>query len=201
MPYVAFLRGINVGGKRRLVMTDLLGAFAELGFETRAVDPGTLEKRLEAETQRRFGMPIDSFVRTPDEPAAVLSGNPFPEEARDDPSHVLVMFLRSVPEAERAHPLASAIAGRERVHVAGQAAYIVYPDGIGRSPVADICLERSLGTRGAARNWTTLCKLQALEYPKPCETQRLRAERRRDRAAATRHGRAAATFVLCIIEH
>jgi len=48
------------------------------------------------------------------------------------------------------------------VHGDGQQAYIVYPDGIGRSRLTAALIERKLATRGTARNWNTVMKLAAL---------------------------------------
>jgi uncharacterized protein (DUF1697 family) len=54
------------------------------------------------------------------------------------------------------------VKGRERVRVHGRQAYLVYPDGVGRSKLTVTVLERSLGSRGTGRNWNTVLKLQAL---------------------------------------
>ena len=43
----------------------------------------------------------------------------------------------------------------------GRHAYFVYPDGIGKSKLTMSLIERKLGTRGTARNWNTVLKLQA----------------------------------------
>jgi uncharacterized protein (DUF1697 family) len=40
--------------------------------------------------------------------------------------------------------------------------YIVYPDGIGRSRLTGAVIEKMLGTRGTARNWNTVLKLNAV---------------------------------------
>ena len=41
-------------------------------------------------------------------------------------------------------------------------AYIVYPNGIGRSRLTNTLIERTLGTRGTGRNWNTVLKLGGL---------------------------------------
>jgi uncharacterized protein (DUF1697 family) len=48
------------------------------------------------------------------------------------------------------------------VRATGRHAYIVYPDGIGRSRVTSTLIEKTLGTRGTGRNWNTVLKLGAL---------------------------------------
>ena len=56
----------------------------------------------------------------------------------------------------------TAIKGRERVRVAGRHAWLVYPDGVGRSKLTTAIIEAKLGARGTARNWNTVLKLRAL---------------------------------------
>jgi uncharacterized protein (DUF1697 family) len=58
--------------------------------------------------------------------------------------------------------LQNAIVGREVVRAKGRCAYIVYPDGIGRSKVTGAFIDKKLGTRGTGRNWNTVLKLAAL---------------------------------------
>jgi uncharacterized protein (DUF1697 family) len=112
-----------------------------------------------------LGLRTDFFVRTAAEWAKVVAGNPFPEEAERDPGHLVVMFLKATPEANDVAALQAAIPGRETVRAEGKHAYIIYPDGIGRSKLTIDLIERKLGTRGTGRNWNTVLKLAALAGP------------------------------------
>ena len=174
--YIALLRAVNVAGRNSIAMSDLKELLGRLGFaEPRtllqsgnAVFQGAkrsttaLEKLLEAETERRLRVKTEYFVRTPEEWERIIAGNPFAESARDDPSHLLVMPLKAQPSAEGVRALREAITGSEVVEVVGPAAYLVYPDGIGRSRLTSSLIERKLGTSGTARNWNTVLKLRAL---------------------------------------
>lgn len=92
----------------------------------------------------------------------MIAGNPFPKEARNDPARLVVLFLKSAPSREAATALKRAIVGREIVNVIGRHAYVVYPDGMGRSRLTSVLIEARLGTRGTARNWNTVMKLGAM---------------------------------------
>ena len=72
------------------------------------------------------------------------------------------MFLKQVPGREAVEALQAAIKGPEIVRADGKQAYIVYPDGIGRSKLTNTVIEEKLGTRGTARNWNTVLKLADL---------------------------------------
>ena len=75
----------------------------------------------------------------------IVRSNPFPDEARDDPSHLVVLLLKSAPRAGGVEALRTGITGRERVAAGTRALYLVYPDGIGRSKVTNIRIERAIG--------------------------------------------------------
>lgn len=173
---IALLRGINVGGHKLVAMADLRNLLTQLGFaDVRSLlqsgnlvfrggsrRGSRLERLLETEVERRLGLQSDFFVRTAEEWSEVVARNPFREEARRDPGHLVVMLLKAPPEAPSMKALQAAIQGPEVVRASGNYIYIVYPDGIGRSRLTNALIEKKLGTRGTARNWNTVLKLHAL---------------------------------------
>lgn len=173
--YVALLRGINVGGNQMVPMATLRAALADIGFadvrtllqsgnvvfRAAARAPHRLEALLEKEAGTRFGFSPDFHVRTAGEWRAVVDANPFPKEAADDPSHLLVTFFKTPLDPANVRKLQSAITGPERVRSEGRQLYMTFPDGIGRSK-APLLVDRILGARGTARNWNTVLKLAAL---------------------------------------
>ncbi|HXV64812.1 MAG TPA: DUF1697 domain-containing protein, partial [Vicinamibacteria bacterium] len=171
--------GINVGGHKRVSMAELRSLFDELGFDDvqsllqsgnvvfRAdrTETPALEQLLETAAKERLGIETVFFVRTAAEWKTVVARNPFPQEAKEDPSHLLVMCLHQRPKAAAVKSLEAAIRGSEVLRVSGREAYIVYPDGVGRSRLTNTLIERKLGTSGTARNWSTVVKLAALASP------------------------------------
>jgi uncharacterized protein (DUF1697 family) len=121
-----------------------------------------LESVLEESVAKRLGVETDFFVRTAKEWQAIIDANPFPREARDDPSHLLAVITRSEVSPANVSALQKAIVGREVVRAKGRCAYIVFPDGIGRSKLTGVVFDKKLGTSGTARNWNTVLKLAAL---------------------------------------
>jgi uncharacterized protein (DUF1697 family) len=177
MPFqIGLLRAINVGGRNRVAMAALRDMLAELGFRDvqtllqsgNVVFRGgrstgaALEKLLEAETKQRLAVEVDYVVRTEKDLQTVIAQNPFKNEARLDPGHLVVMFLKSAAQAKQVAALEGAIRGRETLRAAGKHLYIVYPDGIGVSKLTGALIEKHLATRGTARNWNTVLKLAAL---------------------------------------
>ncbi len=172
---IALLRAVNVGG-RTLKMADLVTLAEDLGFEqprtllqsgnlvfgTAETPDAVLERRLEAEAAARFGFEVDFIVRSGVEWRDVIANNPFGDAARDDPSHLLVIPLKAAPPDGALEELRAAITGSETAALSGRAAYVVYPDGSGRSKLTLQVIERRLKTRGTARNWNTALKLAAM---------------------------------------
>jgi uncharacterized protein (DUF1697 family) len=172
--HIALLRAVNVGG-RSLAMADLRVVAEGLGFagvktllqsgnlvfEAKGKKAAALESALEAALNKR-GMDTDFMVRRADELKAVIAANPFPKEAKSDPGHLVVMFLKDAPGAKAVAALQDAVKGREVIRHQGRELYIVYPDGIGRSKLTNKFIEQRLDTRGTGRNWNTVIKLAAL---------------------------------------
>ncbi|MEJ0025479.1 MAG: DUF1697 domain-containing protein [Rhizomicrobium sp.] len=173
---IALLRAVNVGGTAVLPMAQLRAAVEKAGFgEVRSLlqsgnlvfDAGALtaaatEKKLEALCTKAFGLTIDIHVRTPKAFAAIVAANPFAKEAEADPGHVHVLFLRAAPPAAAYAALQAVIKGPEVVLGGGRHAYMLYPDGMGRSKLTPAVLARHLGMPGTARNWNTVAKLSAM---------------------------------------
>ena len=174
--HIALLRGVNVGGRQMVAMAELRDLLTELGFanvrsllqsgnlvfKSKARTGEKLESFLEAAVEKRLGCRTDFFVRTAEEWEEVVARNPFRAEAKQDPGHLIVEFLKQAPEAKVVAALQAAITGRETIRAVGRQAYIVYPGGVGRSRLTHVLVERKLGTRGTGRNWNTVMKLGAL---------------------------------------
>jgi uncharacterized protein (DUF1697 family) len=173
---IALLRGINVGGAKRVVMSELQDLCGNLGFEDartvlqsgnvvfrcKSGDAARLERQLEREISARLAVECDVIVRTPEEWHALVDGNPFEEEARRMPGYLIAMLLKEAPDRKAVRKLQEAIPGREALRAGARHLYIVYPDGVGRSKLTHVYIEKQLGTRGTARNWNTVLKLAAV---------------------------------------
>lgn len=176
MKYIALLRAINLAGKNRVAMADLRELVAGIGLgEPRTLlqsgnvvfggdrrSPVQLERELRAAAVERLQMDIEFFVRTAQEWTSVIAANPFPKDAKSDPGHLVVVFLQAAPDERAVAALRKKIVGREVLRARGREAFITYPDGIGRSKLTMSVIERTLGTRGTARNWNTVLKLDAI---------------------------------------
>lgn len=173
--HIALLRGVNVGGNKMIAIADLRSLLTKMGFgdvqsllqsgnlvfRSDAQTAAQLEQRLEAEVKKRLAFQTEFFVRSAKEWKTVIARNPFRDEAERDPGHLLVYFLKKAPASEDVDALQAAITGREVLRAGGKQAYIVFPDGVGRSRLTHTVIEKKLG-RCTGRNWNTVLKLGAL---------------------------------------
>lgn len=176
-PVAVFLRAINLAGKR-LVMADFKRALADAGYPDAQTVVATgnaviaaktadraLEAAVEAALETTLGQSTEVFVRDGAALAAIVAGNPFPQMAQDDPSHLVVVFLNGEPGAAEVEALRGKIKGPEQVAAGPACLYASYPDDIGHSKLTAAMIERALKLRGTARNWNTVVKVAALTRP------------------------------------
>jgi uncharacterized protein (DUF1697 family) len=174
--YVALLRGVNVGGNKMVKMATLKAMCESLGLDAvrthlqsgnvvfRSADAeGRLVGQIESAIAKTFGFESKIVIRSLAELKAVIDRDPFAKAKPPlNPSRVVVLFLANEPDADAKARLLAANRGPEALHLTGRELYIHYPDGIARSPLAKVPVEKILGTNGTARNWNTVNALHAL---------------------------------------
>ncbi len=173
---IALLRGVNVAGHKPVKMAALRQCLTDLGcaevqtllqsgnvvFGGGRGAGSAVEGWLARALAAQLGVQTNVYVRVAAEWQALIGANPFPEEAKRDPAHLIAMCFKATPAPGTVDALRSVISGRERVQAVGRELYIVYPDGIGQSRLTTAVIDRALGVRGTARNWNTVLKLGAL---------------------------------------
>ena len=174
-PHIALLRAVNVGG-RKVLKDDLLGLAQDLGFDDAKTllasgnlvlwgkdgADADIEKRLEDGLEKRMGLRTEFFVRSPAELKAIIDANPYPDEVKSHPNHLLVHFMKArLPDEDEAI-LRAAITGPETFKVGTRELYIDYPDDVGHSMLDRDWKKTKRAPLGTARNWNTVLKLAAM---------------------------------------
>lgn len=174
--YVAFLRGINVGGKNMIKMETLREMFGALGyknvksyinsgnivFETAKTDDLKLAARIGKAIEKEFSMTIGVMVRATAEIEDILKNNPFEGKFEND-KEVHVLFLNEKLSKEKTEQLLSNNSENEKFAVRGReifyyASGVSFPDSL----MGKDYIGKKLKVSATARNWRTMNKIAEL---------------------------------------
>ncbi|MFI1396976.1 DUF1697 domain-containing protein [Streptomyces sp. NPDC020681] len=175
--YAALLRGINVGGHKKVPMAQLREVLGELGhgdiatylqsgnavFSSDSDDEQALATALERAIERRFGFGVDCLVRGGPYLKAVADACPFPA-ASLEAKQLHVTYFSEPVAPERLAPIDAAAFLPEEFRLGDRALYLYAPDGLGRSKLAEALAKPRLfkGITATTRNWNTVVKLVEL---------------------------------------
>ena len=167
--YVSLLRGINVGGHRKIPMAELRRTYEALGFSPvksyiqsgnvvfggGAASAASVARRIHEAIETTFGFAVPVILRTADEMEAVVRGNPF-QTGGADPTKLHVTFLAAAPSDQAASEFAAYRVGPDELRLIGREAYLHCPEGLARTKLTPAFLERALGSVSTTRNWRTV---------------------------------------------
>jgi uncharacterized protein (DUF1697 family) len=170
--YVALLRGVNVGGKNKLPMKDLVGIFEATGcLKVRNYiqsgniifhAPAALAKRVPglvgAEVERKFGFLARMVLRTASELRQVAGNNPFLKKGAEE-RLLSVMFLADRPGPEAIAKLDLQKSSPDEFVVSGDTIFLHTPAGLADTKLTNAYFDSRLKTFSTARNWRTTLKL------------------------------------------
>ena len=172
--FIAILRGINVGGKNRMKMPDLVSTFESLGlthvrsyiqsgnivFET-LVTKATLEleKDIHEQIGKDFGFEIPVLVIEAAEMERILRENPFVDRKDIDLTKLHVTFLGTKPEENRLAAIDPEKYKPDEFVVKGKFVYLRCPVDYGHTKLNNGFFETKLKVKATTRNWNTVKKL------------------------------------------
>ncbi len=172
--YAALLRGINVGGSKKVPMAELRTLMEGLGhadvrthlqsgqavFSCAHGDEESLGAALGRAIEQRFGFAVDVIVRDHAYLRAVAESCPFPA-ADLQPKQLHVTYFSAPVDADRFCAIDRAAHLPEEFRLGDRALYLYAPDGLGRSRLAEQLSRRSVtkGLIATTRNWNTVLKL------------------------------------------
>lgn len=172
MKYVAFLRGINVGGHNKIKMETLREMFAALGyknvktyinsgnviFETIEADDNALAAKVEQAIQAEFSLNIKVMVRTISEIKGIIKNNPFDGQFTNDKDLHVLFLDEELPEDKR-QLLLSNNNENEQFAVRNREIFCLLRVGVLDSLLGKDYVGKKLKTPATARNWRTVNKI------------------------------------------
>jgi uncharacterized protein (DUF1697 family) len=173
--YVAFLRGINLGG-RRIKNEELRRHFEEIGLEEVATFRASgnvvfaaperegeveLARRVEAELGERLGYGVPVFLRSVAEVAAIAKREPFEAGAvKKSKGKLQVSFLQKKPSAGAKRKALAAATDEDLLAIEGRELYWLPSGGISESELDLKAIEAALGP-GTIRTMGTIEQIAA----------------------------------------
>lgn len=173
--YVAFLRGVNVGGNNKIKMEVLREICAALGFEnvktyinsgnvifeTAESEDFAISAKIENAIEIEFSLKIKVMVRTMAEIKEIIANNPFGGQFSDD-KYLHVVFLAEELTNEKREMLLSQNNESESYAVRKREIYSLLKISVTDSLLGKKYIDNKLKTPATARNWRTINKISEL---------------------------------------
>jgi uncharacterized protein (DUF1697 family) len=175
MKYVAFLRGINVGGKNKIKMETLREVCSSLGFsdvktyinsgnvifETAKTDEKRLAEKIESAIEKKFGLKIKVIVRSIAEIENIIANNPFDGQFEND-KDLHVFFLDDELPQEKCELLLANNNENEMFAVQNREIFCLLRISVLDSLIGKDYIGKKLKVSATARNWRTVNKILEL---------------------------------------
>ncbi len=171
--YLAFLRGINVGGQRLIKMKDLKQIFfltglanvqtyiqsGNVSFESESDNPDFLKDAIESQILNHLGYKVNVMIRTCEYINHLVKTNPFRNHKTGQKTKLYVCFLDNEPKIRPKLPLINQKEGLKLIHLDKIEAFILSEEVNGRFGFPNNFIEKELNVISTARNWTTINRI------------------------------------------
>jgi len=174
---IAILRGINVGGKRKILMVDLKLLFEDLGFinittyiqsgnvifnsETKLTDIQITEK-IENAITNKYGFTVPVIIKSIKEIEESIIENPFYQKDNQDINKLHLTLLKEQPTSENQMKTESYNYEPDKFAIKGKNVFIFCKGKYHQSKLTNNFFENKLKVSATTRNWKTILKLVKL---------------------------------------
>ena len=173
---ISILRGINVGGKRKILMADLRDLYEKLGFKnpqtyiqsgnvifdyTGKKKIADIESMIYKAIQKTYDFEVPVIVRTVEEITDAYNNNPFATK-ETEVERLHLTFLKEVPTAENIEKINTYDYTPDKFEIIGKEAYIYCEGKYHKSKLTNNFFEKKLKVATTTRNWKTMKKLLEL---------------------------------------
>ena len=176
--YIALLRGINVGGHKKIPMLDLRALLTKGGFEnvhTYIQSGNVIFESSEQSVQKiediikmsildHFGFEVSVLVKTHQNLKRIFDDSPFSEDKK---KKSYFMMLDNIPNDDLVKMASEKTYEGEEYYIINNCIYYFCEKGYGQAKFNMDYFERKLNTFATARNYNTMVKLLSLSLEKP----------------------------------
>lgn len=170
MKYIVLLRGINVGGKNKIKMSELKNMFESINyknvktyiqsgnvsFEYDSIKIINLSNQIEKKISEIFDFSVKTVIRTEEELKKIVNNNPFVNEPNIELNKLHVTFMADIPDPNLVSILDIKKEYNEKFLINSREVYLYCPDGYGRTKLNNGMFEKQLKVMATTRNWKTI---------------------------------------------
>ena len=172
--YIAFLRGINVSGQKKIKMAELRLSLERIGlenirtyiqsgnlvFQSNSQNKAVLEEQITQQIAKDFGFEVPVIITSPKTMQRILEHNPFAKA--EDLARCYFVFLKNSPDPERVDRFYQLKYENEQFHITDFCVYLYCNAGYGKAKLNNNLIEQKLKVMATTRNLRTLQKLLEL---------------------------------------
>lgn len=175
--YIALLRGINVGGHKKILMAELRQLFKDLGFDnistyiqtgnvifssSSGLDNLSLAETIERGIQKHFGFEVPVMVRTTKELQIIADQTPYWNSDNQNIDSLHLTLLDKAPTNELLEKIKTATYEPDNFEVIDQSIFLYCPRQYKDTKLGNNFFERKLKVKATTRNWKTVIKILEL---------------------------------------
>lgn len=171
--FIAFLRGINVGGQKKIKMAELKICLEDSGFQQVVtyiqsgnivvqsnMDPIKVRSAIENAIRKVFGFEVPVLVTTADEIESILNKNPYLGIAEEKQLYFVLPY--NTPKKAFVSNLDPQDYPHEEFHITDNCVYLNCKIGAGKAKLSNTIVERKLQLTATTRNLRTMQKMVQL---------------------------------------
>lgn len=173
--FALVLRGINVGGRRKILMAELKLALEKLGLKNcqsyiqsgnvvfqadNAFDSATLESVIANMILEKFGHEVPVIIISQKKLQAIVNRNPFAMD--NDIKDLHCTFLKSPPSTGLLDNFNTLDYSPDQFEASKSAIYFLCGQKFSDSKMTNAVMEKKLGVSCTTRNWKTTLKILEL---------------------------------------
>jgi len=175
--YIALLRGINVGGHRKVLMADLRKLMEDQGFSNvvsyiqtgnlafdsdKIKDAVEISKIIEIAIYDKYAFEVPCIVRASETISKTIENNPYVKQGITDPARLCVSFLKEAPLEEALAKVNEFKFDPDLFEIIDEDVFIYCSKKYHEIKISNQFLEKNLKVDVSSRNWKTVHKLLEL---------------------------------------
>ncbi|MFK7783014.1 DUF1697 domain-containing protein [Psychroserpens sp.] len=171
--FIILLRGINVGGHKKIPMAELRQLLTNSGFsnvktyiqsgniilQSSVLDKSKIERIIQKQISDHFGFDVPVIAKTSVELIRIFDAYPFSKVKKEQSYFVI---LRDIPQPELVKKASEKTFDNEEFVIIEDCLYFHSSKGYGRSKFNMNAFEKILKVKATSRNYKTMLKLIAM---------------------------------------